>query len=252
MFIPQRLIVHYHHCSINNIGDIFIDYINVQLFFLKNFFNCSLIQFVEEIHPYSNNGSYPYAFNTLEGNVLHDTEIIDYMKNIYLFDLADYEMYIGLINELNIILIYYLWVDDNIYNNFTKKIYKDRFFYLYYIYLIRKLRKENLEKCQMRGLDNHKLNITRLKTILNILDETIGNSVNSTNRSDICYFHSVCFSVLSIFYSIPSKFNKELQAVLISRPNLIEFVKNINNKYKIWKNEKVFLSGINDVFFKSM
>ncbi|CRH01452.1 conserved Plasmodium protein, unknown function [Plasmodium relictum] len=246
MFVPQKLIVHYHHCSVNNVGDIFIDYLNVLLFFLKNFFNCTFIQFVEEIHPYSN-GVYPYAFNTLEGKVLYDIEIVDYMKNIYLFDLIDYELYIGLISELNIILLYYLWVDDNIYNNFTKKIYKDRFFYLYYIYLIRKLKKENLQKCQMRGLDNHKFNIQRLKTIINILDNIVSGSYNSTNKNDICFFHCICFSILSIFYSIPSKFNKELQNVLISKPKLIDFVKDVNSKYSIWKNEKVFLSGVSEV-----
>ncbi|EWC85541.1 hypothetical protein PFNF54_05733 [Plasmodium falciparum NF54] len=79
---PQKLIVHYHHCSIKDIGDIYINYLNVQLFFLKNVLNCSFLLLVEEIHPYSNYGSYPYAFNTLEGNTLNDVEIIDYMKNV--------------------------------------------------------------------------------------------------------------------------------------------------------------------------
>ncbi|KOB88132.1 hypothetical protein PFDG_04559 [Plasmodium falciparum Dd2] len=111
---PQKLIVHYHHCSIKDIGDIYINYLNVQLFFLKNVLNCSFLLLVEEIHPYSNYGSYPYAFNTLEGNTLNDVEIIDYMKNTY-----------------------YIWEDDKIFNNFTKKIYEDKFFYIHYLYLIR-------------------------------------------------------------------------------------------------------------------
>ncbi|SCO94099.1 conserved Plasmodium protein, unknown function [Plasmodium malariae] len=242
--VPQNLIVHYHHCSIKDVGDVFIDCLNVQLFFLKNVLNCPFLHLVEEIHPFSNYGSYPYAFNTLEGNILYDTEIIDYLKNIYLFGSIEYELYFGILNELKTILIYYLWADDKIYNNFTKKIYKDRFFYLYYVYLIRKLREENLEKCKMRGLDNHSFNIKRLKTILNILDNILYDKNKSRSESDVSYFHSVCFSVLSIFYSIPLKFNMELQNVLLSKPTLIEFVKSLNDTHKVWKNEKSFLLGI--------
>ncbi|ETW46666.1 hypothetical protein PFMALIP_05302 [Plasmodium falciparum MaliPS096_E11] len=75
---------------------------------------------------------------------------------IYLFDLVEYDLYAGIINELKIILTYYIWEDDKIFNNFTKKIYEDKFFYIYYLYLIRKLKKENRKICQERGLDNHK------------------------------------------------------------------------------------------------
>ncbi|KAI4836800.1 hypothetical protein MKS88_004605 [Plasmodium brasilianum] len=208
--VPQNLIVHYHHCSIKDVGDVFIDCLNVQLFFLKNVLNCPFLHLVEEIHPFSNYGSYPYAFNTLEGNILYDTEIIDYLKNIYLFGSIEYELYFGILNELKTILIYYLWADDKIYNNFTKKIYKDR-----------KLREENLEKCKMRGLDNHSFNIKRLKTILNILD----NILYDKNKSR-------------------SEINMELQNVLLSKPTLIEFVKSLNDTHKVWKNEKSFLLGI--------
>ncbi|SOV83346.1 conserved Plasmodium protein, unknown function [Plasmodium sp. gorilla clade G3] len=246
---PQKLIVHYHHCSIKDIGDIYINYLNVQLFFLKNVLNCSFLLLVEEIHPYSNYGSYPYAFNTLEGNTLSDVEIIDYMKNIYLFDLVEYDLYAGVINELKTILTYYIWEDDKIFNNFTKRIYEDKFFYIYYLYLIRKLKKENRKICQERGLDNHKFNISRLKTILHILDKAMTNSNNLDIKSDnVSYFHSLCFSILSIFYSIPSQFNNELQDILLSSPKLIEFVKNMNDKYKIWKNEKSFLMGIRNAY----
>ncbi|SBT78461.1 conserved Plasmodium protein, unknown function [Plasmodium ovale] len=243
VLVPQKLIVHYSYCSMKDVGDVFIDCINVQLFFLKNVLNCPFLSLVEEVHPFSNYGTYPYAFNTLEGNILCDNEIIDYMKNLYLFDSLDYELYAGIINELKTILIYYLWADDNIYNNFTKKIYEDRFFYLYALYLIRRLRREHLEKCRMRGLDNHRFNIIRLKEILNILDKVLCEA--NYKREDVTsYFDSVCFSVLSIFYSIPSKFNGDLHRVLLSKPQLIDFVKNLNDRYKIWENEKSFLLGI--------
>ncbi|GAW82613.1 hypothetical protein PGO_126110 [Plasmodium gonderi] len=244
---PQKLIIHYHHCSIQGVGDIFIDSINVQLFFLKKVLNCPFIHLVQEVHPFSNYGSYPYAFNTLEGNILFDVEIIDYMKNIYLFDSIEYEPYFGVINELKGILLYYLWVNDEIYNNFTKKVYESRFFYLYYVYLTRRLRRENFEKCQMTGLKNHNFNITRLKTILNILDNVLCNRDNSAHeKHDICYFDSMCFSVLSILYSIPAKLNEDLQDALLSKPSLIEFVKRLNERYKVWENEKSFLLGVTE------
>ncbi|KNG74753.1 hypothetical protein PFMG_00914 [Plasmodium falciparum IGH-CR14] len=92
-------------------------------------------------------------------------------------------------------------------------------------------------------------NISRLKTILHILDKAVMNSNNSDIKSDnVSYFHSLCFSILSIFYSIPSQFNNELQDILLSSPKLIEFVKNMNDKYKIWKNEKSFLMGIRNAY----
>eukprot|EP00366_Plasmodium_knowlesi_P002903 XP_002260400.1 hypothetical protein, conserved in Plasmodium species [Plasmodium knowlesi strain H] len=232
--IPQKLIVHYHHCSIGGVGEIFIDYLTVQLLFLKTVLNCPFIHLVGEAHPFSSYGSYPYAFNTLEGNILFGAEIIDYMKNVYLFDSIEYEPYFGVVNELKAILEYFVWVDEEIYNNFTKKIYKDR-----------RLRRENYEKCQMAGLDNHNLNITRLKTILSILEEVLCSGDNSTGEGrDVCYFDSMCFSILSILYSLPSKFNEDLHCALLSRPSLIEFVRNLNRRYRVWENEKSFLQGI--------
>ncbi|SBT43151.1 conserved Plasmodium protein, unknown function [Plasmodium ovale wallikeri] len=190
VLVPQKLIVHYSYCSMKDVGDVFIDCINVQLFFLKNVLNCPFLSLVEEVHPFSNYGTYPYAFNTLEGNILCDNEIIDYMKNLYLFDSLDYELYAGIINELKTIL-----------------------------------------------------NIIRLKEILNILDKVLCEA--NYKREDVTsYFDSVCFSVLSIFYSIPSKFNGDLHRVLLSKPQLIDFVKNLNDRYKIWENEKSFLLGI--------
>lgn len=246
MFVPQELIVHYHHCSIKNEGDVFLDSLNVQLFFLKNVFKCSFLHFVKELHPYNNHGPYPYAYNTLEGTVLYKEEIIDYMKNMYNFDIADYEAYAGVINELQIILTYYLWVDDKIFNSFTKGIYRDRYFYFYYIYIIQKLKKEKGRLCQMRGMDNHEFNIERLNKLLSVLNEILYK--DHVNKEDIkvCYFDSLCFSVLSIFYSIPFQFNTDLQKVLMSKPQLIEYVRNINNKYAVWENEKTFLLGVRE------
>ncbi|CAG9473907.1 conserved Plasmodium protein, unknown function [Plasmodium vivax] len=245
--IPQKLIVHYHHCSIKGVGEFFIDCLTVQLLFLKTVLNCPFVHLVGEAHPFSSYGSYPYAFNTLEGNILFGEEIIDYMKNVYLFDSIAYEPYFGVVNELKAILEYFLWVDDEIYHNFTKKIYKDRFFCLYYIYLTRRLRRENYEKCQMTGLDNHNLNITRLKKILSILEEVLCSGDNSTGEGrDVCYFDCLCFSILSILYSLPSKFNEDLQRALLSQPSLIEFVRSLNQRYGVWGNEKSFLQGVSE------
>ncbi|SCM11950.1 conserved Plasmodium protein, unknown function [Plasmodium chabaudi adami] len=244
VLVPQKLIVHYNHCSIKNVGETFIDYINVQLFFLKNVLNCPFVYLVEETHPISNYKGFPYAFNTLEGNILYGEDIINYMKNLYLFDSVNYETYYGIVSELKAILIYYLWEDEQIYNNFTKKIYQDNFFYLYYIYIIRKLKSENLEKCKTFGLDNHNFNIKRLKEILNILDSILCDDAHPPKEDTICYFHSICFSILSIFYSIPLKYNNELLDTLMSKPNLINFVKNLNSMYNVWKNEKSFLLGV--------
>lgn len=169
------------------------------------------------------------------------------MKNLYLFDSVNYEAYYGIVSELKAILIYYLWEDKEIYNNFTKKIYRDNFFYLYYIYIIRKLKNENLEKCKTFGLDNHNFNIKRLKEILNILDSILCGDTGPQKEDSVCYFHSICFSILSIFYSIPSKFNSELLDTLMSKPNLINFVKNLNSIYNVWKNEKSFLLGVREI-----
>ncbi|VWU50791.1 conserved protein, unknown function [Hepatocystis sp. ex Piliocolobus tephrosceles] len=244
--VPQKLIVHYNHCSIKDIGDVFIDSINVELFFLKNVLNCPFIHFVKELHPFSNYGSFPYAFNTLEGNILRDEEIIDYMKNLYAFDSLNYELYLGILKELKIILIYFLWANDKIYNNYTNKLYNDNFFYIYRIYLLWKLRKQNIEKYQMKGLNNYNFNLKRLKEILNILDSVLCDSKNIEKGTNICYFHIVCFSILSIFFSIPLEYNKELQDVLLSNPRLISFVENLNNRYNVWTDKKSFLGCANN------
>lgn len=246
MFVPQKLIVHYHQCAVKSMGDVFIDTLNVQLFFLKSVLKCSFLQFVKESHPYNNHGPYPYAFNTLDGNVLYKEEIVDYMKSIYNFDTTDYEKYDTVINELKTILMYYLWLDEKIFNNFTRRIYRDRFFFFYYAYIIKKLKNEKLRICQLKGLDNHNFNIIRLNKLLNQIDNAMDKTKTQNKNTKVCYFDSLCFSILSIFYSIPFRLNDDLEEVLMSKPHLIEYVRNINNKYTIWENEKSFLYGVRE------
>eukprot|EP00921_Rhytidocystis_pertsovi_P015873 GHVQ01025138.1.p1 GENE.GHVQ01025138.1~~GHVQ01025138.1.p1 ORF type:complete len:390 (-),score=46.27 GHVQ01025138.1:788-1957(-) len=157
-------------------------------------------------------------------------------------DTAEAMAYSIMVNsEMSVLLLHILWLNEDTFRHFTRPLYSQSMPLLFSYVSIWRNWKTAEARCAQEGLMSQEAVLFRLEKVLRSLGSYLGDRTwfSQTNRPS--FLDADVFSYLSILYSLPTSCDKKYFKILSSVPSLIEYCRDMNNRFRICWNHRLGL-----------